>query len=76
MCEGLARTVRFLRELRLALLDLMLVDLTQITNIYLGSLRDKDSATVGSVSACCSSIEYRLMNIENYGLLDPSHEEC
>ncbi|KAK3863713.1 hypothetical protein Pcinc_030540 [Petrolisthes cinctipes] len=51
VCEGLACSVRYLRELRLALLDLMLVDLTQITNIYLASLRDKDSATVQSLES-------------------------
>lgn len=44
--ERLAREVAFLRELRLEQLDLMLVDLRQLTEVYLGVLRDKDSLTV------------------------------
>lgn len=48
--EGLARNVMYLRELRLELLDLILVDLNQVTNLYLGSLRDKDSVTISNVS--------------------------
>ncbi|XP_042870217.1 piRNA biogenesis protein EXD1-like isoform X1 [Penaeus japonicus] len=47
--EGLARNVMYLRELRLELLDLILVDLTQVTNLYLGSLRDKDSVTISNL---------------------------
>lgn len=43
LCEGLAQGVMYLRELRLALLDLVLVDLAQLTSIYLSSMRDKDS---------------------------------
>lgn len=50
LCEGLARGVMYLRELRLEMLDLMLVDLVQITNLYLGALRDKDSITANNVS--------------------------
>ncbi|XP_066988005.1 piRNA biogenesis protein EXD1-like isoform X2 [Macrobrachium rosenbergii] len=49
LCEGLARRVMYLRELRLILMKLMMVDLVQITNLYLGALRDKDSATVGTI---------------------------
>lgn len=49
LCEGMALGVKYLRELRLVLLRLMLVDLTQVTNLYLGALRDKDSATVTTV---------------------------
>ncbi|XP_064104473.1 piRNA biogenesis protein EXD1-like [Macrobrachium nipponense] len=49
LCEGLARCVMYLRELRLILMKFMMVDLVQITNLYLGALRDKDSATVGTV---------------------------
>lgn len=47
--EGLARNVMYLRELRLELLDLILVDLNQVTNLYLGSLRDKDSVTISNL---------------------------
>ncbi|CAL4207546.1 unnamed protein product [Meganyctiphanes norvegica] len=46
LCEGLAQGVMYLRELRLALLDLVLVDLAQLTSIYVSSLRDKDSTTL------------------------------
>lgn len=49
LAEGLARNVMYLRELRLELLDLILVDLNQVTNLYLGSLRDKDSVTISSL---------------------------
>lgn len=48
--EHLARKVMFLRELRLEQLDMILVDLKQITEVYLGVLRDKDSLTVSQVS--------------------------
>lgn len=48
--ERLAREVAFLRELRLEQLDMMLVDLRQLTEVYLGVLRDKDSLTVKQVS--------------------------
>ncbi|KAK8724483.1 hypothetical protein OTU49_011094 [Cherax quadricarinatus] len=49
LCESLARSVMYLRELRLELLDLILVDLAQVTQLYLGALRDKDSTTVKNV---------------------------
>ncbi|XP_076048961.1 piRNA biogenesis protein EXD1-like [Oratosquilla oratoria] len=41
--EGMAQSVMYLQELRLALLNLVMVDLVQITNIYLGAFRDKDA---------------------------------
>ncbi|XP_068208846.1 piRNA biogenesis protein EXD1-like [Palaemon carinicauda] len=49
LCEGLARSVMYLRELRLVLVRLMMVDLAQIIGLYLGSLRDKDSTTVATI---------------------------
>lgn len=49
LCEGLARGVMYLRELRLVFIKLMLVDLSQVTNLYLGSMRDKDSATASNI---------------------------
>lgn len=49
LCEGLAQGVMYLRELRLALLELVLVDLTQLTNIYLCSMRDKDSTILNRI---------------------------
>lgn len=48
--EFLAREVMFLRELRLEQLDVMLADLRQMTEVYLGVFRDKDSLTVSQVS--------------------------
>ncbi|KAG0693728.1 piRNA biogenesis protein EXD1 [Chionoecetes opilio] len=44
--ERLARDVMYLREVRVEQLDMMLVDLRQITEVYLGAMRDKDSLTV------------------------------
>ena len=48
--ERLAIDVMYLRELRVEQLDMMLVDLRQIFEIYLGAMRDKDSLTVSQVS--------------------------
>ncbi|XP_045128239.1 piRNA biogenesis protein EXD1-like isoform X2 [Portunus trituberculatus] len=47
--EHLARDVMYLRELRLEQLDMMLVDLRQIFEIYLGAMRDKDSLTLSQL---------------------------
>lgn len=48
--ELLAQEVLFLRELRLEQLDVMLVDLGQMTDVYLGAFRNKDSLTASQVS--------------------------
>lgn len=47
--DRLARDILYLRELRLEQLDVMLVDLRQITQVYLGAMRDKDSLTVNQL---------------------------
>ncbi|XP_063867975.1 piRNA biogenesis protein EXD1-like [Scylla paramamosain] len=47
--ERLARDVMYLRELRLEQLDMILVDLRQIFEVYLGAMRDKDSLTVSQL---------------------------
>ena len=54
--ECLARDVMYLRELRLEQMDMMLVDLRQITEVYLGAMRDKDSLTLSQVSQIFTSL--------------------
>ncbi|KAK7069330.1 hypothetical protein SK128_014467 [Halocaridina rubra] len=69
LCEGMARDVMFLRELRLALLQMMMTDFMQLTNIYLGSLRDKNTATATSVEPQLVPEEIRKLrrkNVTNY----------
>lgn len=58
--DRLARDILYLRELRLEQLDVMLVDLRQITEVYLGAMRDKDSLTVNQVSHWIYSNIYNL----------------
>ena len=41
--EEMAQSVKYLLQLRLIQLKLILVDLTQVTNIFMSSLRDKQS---------------------------------
>lgn len=75
LCEGLARSVMYLRELRLELLDLMLVDLVQVTNLYLGALRDKDSITANNLEPHVVPTEVQRLGhrsvINSVGVHDP-----
>lgn len=75
LCESLARSVMYLRELRLELLDLILVDLAQVTQLYLGALRDKDSTTVKNLESHVVPAEVQKLGrcsvINSIGSYDP-----
>lgn len=75
LCDGLARSVMYLRELRLELLDLILVDLAQVTNLYLGAVRDKDSTAAKSLEPHVVPAEVQRLArrsvINHVGVYDP-----
>ncbi|XP_042231524.1 uncharacterized protein LOC121872652 isoform X2 [Homarus americanus] len=75
LCEGMARNIKFLRELRLVFLDFILVDLAQVTNLFQGALRDKDSSTANRLERHIVPAEVQRLGrrsvINSVGVHDP-----